>query len=239
MNRQTTLRLRNQALVTLTLGALVAVNYTHVSSGVQRAGTLIAEAQPSYKKANGEWTTVTLPAKFRINGIHSVLLSTGKVLVVAGSGNNAHHFEAGTFDTILWDPADNSYKKIDTPADLFCGGHAFLPDGNVLIAGGTKKYEVLAKDITHAAGVITVDNDAIYERDTELKIGDTFTDRATGLKYRATEDKIIPRVIKRADGTKVPTQTKVWAEAVATDTSYVFRGVGHSFTWDGHDKHGL
>jgi len=239
VNRQTTLRLRNRALVAMTLGAVIAVNYSHVSSGVQRASTFITEAQPAYKKANGEWSTVTLPAKFRINGIHSVLLSTGKVLVVAGSGNNTHHFDAGTFDTVLWDPTDDTYKKIDTPADLFCGGHAFLPDGNVLIAGGTKKYEVLADDITHAAGVITVHNDAVYERDTELKTGDTFTDRATGLRYRATEDKIIPPVIKRADGTKVPTQTKVWVEAVDTDASYVFKGEGHSFTWDGHDEDGL
>ena len=101
MNRQTTLRLRNRALVAMTLGAVIAVNYSHVSSGVQRASTFITEAQPAYKKANGEWSTVTLPAKFRINGIHSVLLSTGKVLVVAGSGNNTHHFDAGTFDTLL------------------------------------------------------------------------------------------------------------------------------------------
>lgn len=239
MRRQTQLWLRNRALVAITVGAVVAVNYTHVSSGVGRASTMITEAKPAFKKSKGEWSTINLPAKFRINGIHSVLLSTGKVLVVSGSGNNTHHFEAGTFDTILWNPADDTYKKIDTPVDLFCGGHAFLPDGNVLIAGGTKKYEVLAEDITHAAGVLTVSNDAIYERDTELKTGDTFTDRATGLKYRATEDKIIPRVLKRADGTKVPTYTKVWVEAVTTDESYVFRGEGHAFTWDGHDEQGL
>jgi len=239
VNRRTKFRLRNRALVALTIGAVAAVNYSHVSAGVERAGTLITEAQPSYKKAKGQWTTVDLPAKFRVNGIHSVMLPTGKVLIVAGSGNNADHFEAGTFETLLWDPAEDSYRKIATPADLFCGGHAFLPDGNVLIAGGTKKYEVLAKNVTHAAGVITVVNDAIYERDTELKIGDTFTDRATGKKYRATEDKTIPMVMKHAGGMKMPSRTKVWVEAVEPDKSYVFRGEGHQLTWDGHDEKGL
>ncbi|HYP45595.1 MAG TPA: galactose oxidase-like domain-containing protein [Propionibacteriaceae bacterium] len=239
MKRHTLLRLRNRALVAITAGAVIAVNYPHVSSGVQLAGTRLAEAQPSYKKSNGHWSTVQLPAKYRVNGIHTVLLPTGKVLIVSGSGNNTHHFEAGSFESVLWNPADDSYRKIDTPVDLFCGGHAFLPDGNVLIAGGTKKYEVLGKDVTHAAGVITVGNDAIYERNTELKVGDTFTDRATGLKYRSTEDKIIPPVRKNGDGTKTPTLTKVWVEAVEPDKSYAFRGKGHEFTWDGHNQKGL
>jgi len=239
MNRRTRLRLRNRALVALTIGAVAAVNYTHVSAGVEQAGTMISEARPGYKKAMGQWTTVDLPAKFRVNGIHSVMLPTGKVLIVAGSGNNADHFEAGTFETLLWDPAADSYRKIDTPADLFCGGHAFLPDGNVLIAGGTKKYEVLAEDVTHAAGVITVVNDAVYERDTVLRVGDTFTDRTTGKKYRATEEKTIPMVMKHAGGMKMASQTKVWVEAVEPDASYVFRGEGHQFTWDGHVQDGL
>lgn len=239
MNRQIKLRLRNRALVALTIGAVVAVNFSHVSSAVEVAATMYTEAQPSYQKSNGQWSTVELPAKFRVNGIHSVMLPTGKVLVVSGSGNNTHHFEAGTFETLLWDPADNSYRKIDTPVDLFCGGHAFLPDGNVLIAGGTAKYEVLAKDVTHAAGVITVVNDAIYEADLELKVGDTFTDRSTGKQYRATEDKTIPRVMKHGDGTKMASRTKVWVEAVEPDESYVFRGEGHQLILDGHDQLGL
>ncbi len=239
MKRQTLLQLRNRALIAVTVAAVTAVNYPHVSSGVELASTKLSESKPSYKKSKGQWTTVELPAKYRVNGIHTVLLATGKVLIVSGSGNNTHHFEAGTFETLLWNPADDSYRKIDTPVDLFCGGHAFLPDGNVLIAGGTKKYEVLGTDVTHAAGVITVGNDAIYEQDTQLKAGDTFTDRLTGLKYRATEDKIIPPVRKNPDGTKTPSQTKVWVEAVEADKSYVFRGKGHEFTWDGHNQKGL
>lgn len=115
MNRQLMLRLRNRALVAVAIGALTAVNYTHVSSGVQLASTMITEAQPAYKQSNGEWTTVNLPAKFKVNGIHSVLLATGKVLVVAGSGNNVHHFDAGTFNTTLWDPPTTATRRSTLP----------------------------------------------------------------------------------------------------------------------------
>ena len=29
----------------------------------------------------------------------------------------------------------------DTPVDLFCCGHACLPDGRLLAAGGTERYD--------------------------------------------------------------------------------------------------
>ena len=82
-----------------------------------------------------------------MNAIHAALLHTGKVLLIAGSGNNRKAFEAGTFETVLWDPAPTSSSEIPTPSDMFCAGHAFLPDGNLLIAGGTKRYEVLEEDV--------------------------------------------------------------------------------------------
>ena len=42
---------------------------------------------------------------------------------------------------------------------MFCAGHVFLPDGKLLIAGGTRRYEKLKEDVTHAAGVMTVKNE--------------------------------------------------------------------------------
>ena len=47
------------------------------------------------------------------------------------------YFAAGTFKTLVWDPSTGKAKLIPTPADMFCGGHAFLPDGRLLVAGGT------------------------------------------------------------------------------------------------------
>jgi hypothetical protein len=66
------------------------------------------------------------------------MLNTGKVLIMAGSGNNKGNFRAGRFESEVFNPATNTFKKIKTPYDMFCSGHLILPDGNVLIAGGPR-----------------------------------------------------------------------------------------------------
>ena len=71
---------------------------------------------------------------------HVALLHTGKVLLVAGSGNNPSDFNAGTFTTSLWDPTTETFQSVATPWDAFCSGHAFLPDGQLLVAGGNTAY---------------------------------------------------------------------------------------------------
>jgi len=72
--------------------------------------------------------------------IHSVLLNTGKVLLIAGSGNQWEGFSVGTFTSVLWDPKANTFKNIATPHDMFCAGHVILRDGRILVAGGTTGY---------------------------------------------------------------------------------------------------
>ena len=70
---------------------------------------------------------------FPVNDEHAdyaALLRTGKVLIIAGSGNNRDSFEAGTFRSILWDPRTEKFSEVPTPTDLFCAGHTFLPNGN-------------------------------------------------------------------------------------------------------------
>src|SRR3954451_7302941 len=80
------------------------------------------------------WRTTATPSPVR--AAHVALLHTGKVLMVAGSGNNRAAFDAGTFTTSLWDPSTETFQAIATPWDAFCSGHAFLPDGRLLVAGG-------------------------------------------------------------------------------------------------------
>ena len=53
--------------------------------------------RPAYEAKNGLWVKLNIPAKFRVNGIHSTLLYNGDVLIMAGSGNNQALFDAGTF----------------------------------------------------------------------------------------------------------------------------------------------
>lgn len=115
--------------------------------------------QPGYLTRRGHWTTLDIPERYRVNAIHAALLHTGKVLLIAGSGNNEKEFDAGTFRTLLWDPAGNSFRNIPTPEDLFCGGHAQLPGGRLLVAGGTARYEILKDDVKRAAGLMLVKNE--------------------------------------------------------------------------------
>ncbi|HEX8972003.1 galactose oxidase early set domain-containing protein, partial [Oryzihumus sp.] len=88
--------------------------------------------------AHGRWDVLSYPNTVR--AIHSVMLNNGKVLLIAGSGNDPTAFAAGTFKTTLWDPVANSFTDIATPADMFCAGHVQLPNGNVLVMGGNKAY---------------------------------------------------------------------------------------------------
>jgi len=69
-----------------------------------------------------------------------VMLNNGKVLLVAGSGNDPNAFAAGTFKTAVYDPANGSFTNVPTPVDLFCAGHVQLSDGKVLVMGGNKDY---------------------------------------------------------------------------------------------------
>lgn len=88
----------------------------------------------------GAWSVVSTPSSVR--SIHSVVLHTGKVLLIAGSGNDPDAFAAGTFVSVLFDPVTSTFQNLLTPADLFCAGHVQLPDGRVLVMGGNKNYPV-------------------------------------------------------------------------------------------------
>lgn len=84
------------------------------------------------------------PIRFSFKGlpVHMALLHTGKVLAFAGSGNDEHSFE-NPHPAELWDPQTDEAKTIDQrlAGDLFCVGQAFLPDGRLIAAGGTYKYD--------------------------------------------------------------------------------------------------
>ncbi len=88
--------------------------------------------------AKGQWTVLTFPNHVR--SIHTVVLSNGKILFMAGSGNDPTVMT--NFKSTVWDPRTNVWTDIDTPDDVFCSGHVQLPDGNVLILGGNKAYPV-------------------------------------------------------------------------------------------------
>ncbi|QLE72189.1 DUF1929 domain-containing protein [Streptomyces rectiverticillatus] len=154
--------------------------------------------QPEYKAQNGHWTVVDVPERYRINTIHAALLHTGKVLLVAGSGNNAANFRAKSFRTVLWDPVQNTYKDIPTPKDLFCAGHTQLPDGRLLVAGGTQRYEKLEGDVDKAGGLMVVHNED-PDKPMTLPAGTRFTGRKNGKTFEAKDTVLVPRAKKEQD----------------------------------------
>ncbi|MET7485597.1 kelch motif-containing protein [Streptomyces sp. NPDC005538] len=174
--------------------------------------------RPGYMAKYGSWDQVDIPEKYRTNAIHASLLHTGKVLIVAGSGNEQKKFDAGSFDTVLWDPKANTFKKIPTPVDFFCGGHSQLPSGNLLVAGGTARYELLDGEVKRAGGGMRVKNEnpnkAMF-----LKKGTVFRSPA-GVDYVTRFDVTVPKakrefkVTYNARGVMQPWQTKVTASEV-------------------------
>ncbi|NEK59892.1 DUF1929 domain-containing protein [Geodermatophilus sabuli] len=222
-------RLRNAGLIGAAVAALVAANGPVVTDVVEQAYTDYQRDRDDYKARYGHWETVELPEEYRVQAIHAALLYTGKVLLIAGSGNDAEEFDAGTFTTVVWDPATGETTEVPTPEDLFCSGHAYLPNGNLLIAGGTAEYEVLADDVTRAAGILTVKNES-HDAPASFPAGTRFT--ANGRAYVSTEDVTVPPAHVMTDGTRMAGQQDVWIEAEAEGEEYVVTG-GTQFQVEG------
>jgi len=116
-------------------GTVITDDYSVVDATV-KAGPTACSAGAACTK--GVWQVLPFPSPVRT--IHAVLMHTGNVLLVAGSGNDPSYFAAGTFMSAVYNPVKGTFQVIPTPDDFFCGGHIQLPDGKVLILGGTLAY---------------------------------------------------------------------------------------------------
>ncbi|MZD10098.1 DUF1929 domain-containing protein [Streptomyces sp. SID5785] len=177
---------------------LVAVNAPVVVGAAREQYHGWEIEQPSYMAKNGHWALADLPDGHQLNSIHAVLLHTGKVLLIAGSGNDVKQFDGGSFKSTLWDPVKDTFKKIDTPADLFCAGHAQVPDGKILVAGGTARYEMLKGDVKRAGGAMLVKNED-PDRAHSLPKGTVFRS-PDGAEYRAQFPVHVPAAKKTVVG---------------------------------------
>jgi plastocyanin len=73
--------------------------------------------------------------------VHAAVLATGRVLLWSGTA------EVGDpMVSRVWDPATDSRTAQSYTEDLFCSGHAWLPDGRLLVAGGAPSGSM---DSTH------------------------------------------------------------------------------------------
>jgi DNA-binding beta-propeller fold protein YncE len=94
----------------------------------------VADALDAAKK--GFWEL--LPCELPVLGVHAALLHTGKVLFFAGSGNDEQYTTG--LRCAVYDYQNGTFSIPPTPIDLFCAGQTILPDGRVLVAGGTRDY---------------------------------------------------------------------------------------------------
>ena len=96
--------------------------------------------QPLATNVGGRWSRLsTLPAG--ANAYHTIMGPGGKILLIAGSGNDANVFAAGTFKSYIWSPTQGIIKTLTTPIDMFCVGHMLLSNGEGFAAGGTSGYQ--------------------------------------------------------------------------------------------------
>jgi hypothetical protein len=214
-------------LAVLTVGGVLAVNVPTVGATVSNWYHQYQITRPAYEAKYGLWAKLNIPARFRVNGIHSTLLYNGDVLIMAGSGNDQALFNAGTFKTLLLNPVTMHEQLIPTPWDLFCAGHIELPDGNILVAGGTARYENLAP--VYAAGSMTVVNNDTAQPWT-LPKGTIFT-APNGAQFASAFTLTIPRATQRPGArggqpTIIPSQQNVWVDAVKKGNGSLMAAAG-------------
>lgn len=99
---------------------------------------------------NGQWSPVlNLP----VVAIHAAVLPNGKILIWDSVGDlpSEMYPNHNTTRAIIWDPATGNATRYDvnTGFNLFCAGHAALPDGRQFIAGGNLNSGLAGLDTLH------------------------------------------------------------------------------------------
>ena len=93
---------------------------------------------------DGRWFYVGGKDHAEILAVHAALLRTNKIFYFGGDQHTASLNTDGDVDhSRLFDCDTYAVTKVDglpASADLFCAGHAQLPDGRILVAGGTHKW---------------------------------------------------------------------------------------------------
>jgi len=115
-----------------------ATNGAHVLTAVARdaAGNQTTSGQVNVTVSNivsppdpaqvGRWDG---PYDWPMVAIHAILLYTGDVLLIDGQSN-------GGMSAKVWNPSTGVFTSVPVVPNHFCGGHAALPDGRILVVGG-------------------------------------------------------------------------------------------------------
>src|SRR5262249_46807910 len=115
-----------------------------LTAGLSAPSAALAQTCPAnVPHLTGTW--VTLPYGMPINPISATLLRSGKVLIIAGSENDASNNAPGaeSYRAAVWDPSGTTASSVSVQNltyDVFCSGTSQLPDGRALVVGGTSDY---------------------------------------------------------------------------------------------------
>ncbi|MGQ4350146.1 galactose oxidase-like domain-containing protein [Streptomyces sp. SAS_275] len=189
---------------------------TPVMAGfVRHAHHRYESGRPAYKARYGSWDAVR--PSYRVNPLHAILLHTGRVLLIDGSGEGATTLDGGRSQSTVWDPATGAFRKIDAPEGLSGGGHTQLADGTVLIAGGTAGRDMPAGDAKRAGGFMTVRNEDPHQA-RNVPRGTLFRS-PSGVRYRSRTAVRVGAARTVADDTTgrvsvVAAESRVLVEAV-------------------------
>jgi len=123
--------------------------------------------RPQTEARDGLWQIV---ATSPVRSIHAVFEDTGNILLMAGTGNNGSlggkvvtNLPHTDYKAAVFDPRTMSFRSLNALWDVFCGGHVVLANGNILVAGGTRKYELITGQNKTKSQFEGVRNSAIFD----------------------------------------------------------------------------
>jgi galactose oxidase len=105
-------------------GGAVQVGYeSEVLQPVANGAVACAPVKPSTPEAElGQWSP---PFSWPVVAVHLHLLPSGRVLSWGRAGQPQ-----------IWDPNSGSFREVVSATMVFCSGHSYLPNGQLLVTGG-------------------------------------------------------------------------------------------------------
>jgi hypothetical protein len=110
------------------------------TGGTTTSGSTTLTVNTAQASVQGQWKTLPDSMNMPINPIHMAVMHNGKVLVLAGSGNQ-NVPPVTDFEGAVWDPQSGTITTQPVPWDMFCNGMVVLADGKPFIFGGTVTYD--------------------------------------------------------------------------------------------------
>ena len=149
--------------------------------------------KPEYKAANGHWEVVDVPEEYRHQHDPRRPAAHRQGAADRRLGQRRRRTSTRRSSTPCCGTRSRTrFKKIPTPEDLFCTGHTQLPDGKLLVAGGTKRYEKLKGDVTKAGGLMIVHNEN-PDKPMTLKAGTKFTGKENGKTFVSKDTVLVEK----------------------------------------------